>query len=166
MRSLTFCKLTSFKINCFAHIAYIGSFTDYHRRIFACVGFITHTTLRVLSCVALSISQKPMSQTFRNLRRIEPLRTWPGSQGAGFECKCSVQKLTYDGTGSLQGDAQQSVCGKTSEARPISLLHPSCVIVLPKCREKEKGTEPLQPTPNPFLAFRWLGSLLTRICST
>lgn len=58
MRSLTFCKLTSFKINCFAHIAYIASFADYHRRIFACVGFITHTTLRVLSCVALSISQQ------------------------------------------------------------------------------------------------------------
>jgi len=32
--------------------------TDYHRRIFACVAFIAHTTLRVLSCVALSISQQ------------------------------------------------------------------------------------------------------------
>ena len=58
MRSLTFCKLTSVKIDCFAHIAYIASFTDYRRRIFACVEFIAHTTLRVLSCVALSISQQ------------------------------------------------------------------------------------------------------------
>ncbi|KAK2562015.1 E3 ubiquitin-protein ligase hecd-1, partial [Acropora cervicornis] len=32
--------------------------SDYHRRIFACVAFIAHTTLRVLSCVALSISQQ------------------------------------------------------------------------------------------------------------
>ena len=44
------------------------------------------------------------------------------------------------------------VCGKTSETRPISLLYPSCVIVLPKFREKEKGTEPLQLTANPFFS--------------
>ena len=47
MRSLTFCKLTCVKIDCFADIVYTASFADYHRRIFACVGFIAHTTLRV-----------------------------------------------------------------------------------------------------------------------
>ena len=58
MRSLAFCKLNSVQLNCFAHNVYIASFADYHRRIFACVGFVAHTTLRVLSCFALSISQQ------------------------------------------------------------------------------------------------------------
>ena len=49
-------------------------------------------------------------------------------------------------------EALPRICGKTSETRPISLLYSSCVIVLPKFREKEKGTEPLQPTANPFFS--------------
>ena len=53
MLSLTFCKLTSVKINRFALVAYIGPFTGYHRCILHMLGL-----LRILRCVVLRILQE------------------------------------------------------------------------------------------------------------
>ena len=138
MRSLTLCKLTSVKINCFAHIAYIDSFTDYHRRIFACVGFIA------LRCV----EHFTTSQCYRPSEIYERM-----DLNAYVDCRNSLMTAQQAFKGVLV-----RVCGKTSETRPISPLHPSCVIVLPKFRENEKGTEPLQPTANPLfsVSLAWI----------
>ena len=58
-----------------------------------------------------------MLQTIRNLLTTEILWTWPGSQDAGFECRCSEYKSHLGLHSKHFKGALIRVCGTTRETR-------------------------------------------------